>query len=93
MLKLIKTGAKIWSINNQMNFILERDVIMEITHTTSISEYVVFGKPMQLLFNIPGYIPTLIGCGTDEWSFNLEGSEDYVVPPPQFYEMVYTDLK
>lgn len=83
-LRLIKAGTEIWSINNQANFIIKEDMIVEITATCYSSE-VVYVKPMQLIFNFPGHIPTVIGRGRDEWGVDSGKTELYEVPSPVFY--------
>jgi hypothetical protein len=82
-LRLIQKGSSVWSIMNQANIILSEDCIVKIAHTCHGID-VVFVKPMQLIFNIPGHIPTIIGKGQDEWSINYNNTESYKVPEPQF---------
>lgn len=86
-LRLLKSGSKVWSISNQANIKLTEDSIVKIKHTCYGNDGV-FAEPMQLLFNLPGYIPTIIGKGRDEWSFLFEDSIPYEIPSPQF-EMKY----
>lgn len=81
--RLIKKDTIVWSIKNQSNIKLVDDSIVEITNTCYNSDGV-FCKPMQLLYNLPGYIPTLIGRGSDEWSFLLSSSEPYTISEPNF---------
>ena len=81
--RLIPKGTPIWSIHNQLSITLSDDEIIEITNTVMLSDYV-YGIPKQLLFNIPGYIPTLIGRGRDEWGISYSQTEPYSVPKPQF---------
>lgn len=82
-LRLIKSGSQVWSISNQAAIILAEDSIVEVKQTCYGND-AVFVKPMQLLFNIPGHIPGVIGRGTDEWSISYKNTEHYEVPPPQF---------
>jgi len=81
--RLIPKGTPVWSIHNQLSMILSDDEIVEITHTVVVGDYV-YCKPKQLLFNIPGHIPTLIGRGQDEWGIQYSKTESYCVPEPQF---------
>lgn len=82
--RLIPAGTKIWSIKNQTTLITEKDEIVEIKHTTFMND-VVFVELKQLLFNLPGHIPTLIGKGTDEWELSYKNTKHYEVPAPNFY--------
>jgi len=81
--RLIRKETKLWSISNQANIILDEDTIVTIECTTIGSDSV-FVKPKQLLFNFPGYIPTLIGRGVDEWSLSYSKTESYDIPQAQF---------
>lgn len=81
--RLIPQGTEIWSISNQTTFNITQDEIVEIKHTCIGSDYV-FIEPRQLIFNIPGYIPTIIGKGRDEWGVSLSKTIPYKVPEPQF---------
>jgi len=63
--RLIPNGTKFWSICNQTTILLDEDAIVEIKHTCYGSD-VVFVEPKQLIFNMIGYIPGLIGRGKDE---------------------------
>ena len=75
--RLIPKGTKFWSIKNQTTIMTDIDEIVEIKHTC-IGNDVIFVEPRQLLFNIPGYIPTLIGRGTDEWELSYKQTLPYV---------------
>lgn len=77
--RLIPKGILFWSIKNQMNLLLDEDVIVEVKQTCVGSD-VVFVEPKQLIFNIIGYLPTLICRGTDEWQLSYSKTLPYVVP-------------
>ena len=77
--KLIPKGTIFWSISNQTTISSDNDEIVQIKHTCYGND-TVFVKPMQLLFNIPGFIPTLIGKGTDEWELSLSKTKPYKKP-------------
>lgn len=81
--RLIPKGTQIFSINNQTNFITTQDEIIEIKHKGIEGEHI-FCELKQLLFNIPGYIPTLIGKGKDEWSLRYSKTEPYSIPDGNF---------
>ena len=81
--RLIPKGTIFWSIKNQTNIMLDEDSIIEITHTCTGSD-AVFVKPKQLIFNMIGYIPTLIGKGTDEWVISYSKTLSYTIPEAQF---------
>lgn len=82
-LRLIPKGTKFWSVKNQRNIILDEDAIVEIKHTC-IGNNGVFVEPKELIFNMIGHIPTLIGKGTDEWSLNYSSTLPYTISKPQF---------
>ena len=86
--RLVPKGSAIFSIANQCNFILEEDAIVTVKHTMAGSDGV-FAEPMQLLYNLPGHIPFLIGKGKDEWSLDFKITKPYRVPEPQFIEFTY----
>ena len=81
--RIIPKGTEFWSIKNQTVLISKDDEIVKITHTCYGSD-VVFVEPQQLLFNIPGFIPTLIGRGCDEWELSISKTKSYTVPEPMF---------
>jgi len=91
-LRLIPKGRQFWSIKNQTSLTSNEDEIVEIKHTCYGSDQV-FVTPKQLLFNIPGQIPTLIGKGVDEWGISYSKTLPYTVPEPQLYTFTYTDKK
>lgn len=62
---------------------MDEDVIVEVKHTCMGSD-VVFVEPKQLIFNMIGYIPTLIGGGTDEWELSYSKTLPYTIPEAQF---------
>jgi len=82
-LRFIFAGTKVWSICNQCTISFDEDKIIKIKHTGYPSN-IIFVEPMQLLFNLPGHIPTLIGRGTDEWSLNYSDTLPYTIPEPNF---------
>lgn len=86
--RLIPANTKFWSIKNQTSLISDEDQIVEINNTCYLND-LIFVKPMQLLFNIPGYIPTLITKGVDEWELMYSETKPYKVPKPQF--ITYTN--
>lgn len=81
--RLILKGTKIWSINNQTFLILDEDTIVEVKNTCIGSDQV-FVKPKQLIFNLMGFIPTLIGKGTDEWEISYSKTLPYTIPEAKF---------
>jgi hypothetical protein len=81
--RLVPKGIKIFSISNQCTFILDNDAIVTVKNRMIGSDGV-FVEPMQLLFNLPGQIPYLIGKGKDEWSLSFNETQSYKVPEPQF---------
>lgn len=66
---------------------LDEDAIIEIK-ITCIGSDVVFVEPKQLIFNMIGYIPTLIGRGTDEWELSYSKTLPYAVPEAQIINNV-----
>ncbi len=90
--RLIPKGTEFWSINNQSVLMSCSDEIIEIKHTCYGID-TVFVVPKQLLFNIPGYIPTLIGKGKDEWSISYSKTRSYSVPEPQFFTWEFKSKK
>jgi glucose-1-phosphate thymidylyltransferase len=66
------------------------DQIVEIKHTTVMNKDYVYVKPMQLLFNLPGHIPTLIGQGQDEWGITFSKTIPYEIPSPDFLTFSYS---
>jgi hypothetical protein len=81
--RFIPKGTKFRSIKNQTNILLDEDAIVEVKHTC-IGSDVVFVEPKQLIFNMMGYIPTLIGRGTDEWELSYSKTLEYTVPEARF---------
>jgi hypothetical protein len=63
------------------------DEIVKIKHTCYGSD-IVFVEPMQLIFNLVGYIPTLIGKGVDEWELSYSKTIKYKIPNPNI-ETIY----
>jgi hypothetical protein len=82
--RLVPRGTEFWSINNQLTLSTCIDQIVEIKHAVIMNKDYVYVKPMQLLFNLPGHIPTLIGQGQDEWGIVLSKTLPYIIPKPQF---------
>lgn len=87
--RLIPKGTEFWSIHNQSNIIINEDQIVEVKHTIAFNNDYVYVKPKQLIFNIPGYIPTIIGKGRDEWGVTYSKTIPYDVPQPQFFDYDY----
>lgn len=85
-IRIIPKGTPFWSISNQEMITMSNDLIIQVTATCCGSDYV-FAKPMQLIFNLAGYIPTLIGKGTDEIGISLSNTIEYEVPKPTFLTM------
>lgn len=81
--RLVPKGTKFWSISNQANISLDEDVIVVVKHTCT-GNNLVFVEPRQLIFNIHGYIPSLIRRGVDEWSLSYSKTLPYVIPERQF---------
>lgn len=84
--RLIPKNTEFWSIKNQAMISMNENAIIEVKCTCTDNDFV-FVKPMQLLFNIPGFIPTLIGKGTDEWSLSYSKTLPYTVPKPIFWQI------
>lgn len=85
----VRKGTKIFSINNQLNFILDENVICKITNHYKFE--VLFLSPQQPLLNIPLCKPDLIGCGIDSWSVMVNLVEPYVLPSNSIY--VFDSIK
>ncbi len=81
--RLIPKGTKFWSIKNQTVIMLDEDAIVEVKHTCMGND-TVFVQPKQLIFNIVGFIPTLINKGTDEWELSYSKTLSYTIPIAQF---------
>lgn len=88
LLRTVPKGTRIWSIHNQAYMILDEDAIVEINHTICGSEDWVYGEQRQVIFNHPGFVPTVISKGKDEWGFLLSDTTPYEVPGPQFITLV-----
>jgi hypothetical protein len=91
--RLVPKGTEFWSINNQSRLSNTDDQIVEIKHTTVMNKDYVYVKPMQLLFNLPGHIPTLIGQGQDEWGITFSKTLPYEIPSPDFLTFSYSSEK
>ena len=81
--RIIPKGTEFWSIKNQSILTSIKDEIVEIKHTCHGSDGV-FVEPQQLLYNFAGFIPALIGKGSDEWSLRYSETLPYVIPEPKF---------
>lgn len=82
--RLIPKGTKFWSIKNQTTIMTDSDEIIEIKHTCYGND-TIFVEPKQLLFNFAGFIPTLIGRGSDEWEISYSKTLSYEIPKPNFF--------
>jgi len=58
--RLIPSGSGLWSIDLQANIYFKKDSIVEITNTIYGTDDYFYGKIKELLFDIPGFIPTYI---------------------------------
>lgn len=67
IVKLIPAGNVIFSIDNQINFQLVEDAIVEVVQNGTIFCFV---RPVEFLSNIHGFGPNVIRKGRDEWSVN-----------------------
>lgn len=83
--RLIPKGTKFWSISNQTTISSDSDEIVQIKHTCHGND-TVFVKPMQLLFNIAGFIPILIAKGSDEWGISLSKTKPYKKPKSEILQ-------
>jgi len=81
--QLLPKGTCVWCVDAQSLISFEDDQIIEVTNTTCYGDPF-FGKLKQLLFNIPGHIPTLIDKGKIEISTSFSKTSEYIVPKPQF---------
>lgn len=61
---------------------LDEDAIVKVKHTCIGSDEV-FVEPKQLIFDMIGQIPMLIGSGTDEWLLSYSETLPYTVPEAQ----------
>jgi hypothetical protein len=89
-LRLLPKGKTIFSISNQINFITENDIIVEVGGAINNSTFR-FAKQKQLIFNMIGFIPTAIGKGSDEWMLNYDETLPYSVPEPCSFDWSYND--
>lgn len=83
-LRLVPKMTPFWSIANQRMILIDQDCIVQVKHTCFGSD-TVFVAPMQLIFNIPGYFPTVIGIGSDEWELGYSKTLPFEIPKPTFY--------
>lgn len=80
-LRLIPKGTEFWSIKNQNIIMLTQDTIVEIKQ---VSMDIIFVIQKELIFNITGYIPTLISRGYDEWEISYSKTLPYNIPEPRW---------
>jgi len=66
-LRTVPKGTQVWSIKNQANIFLSEDSLIEVTHTTTLSDDYIFAKPKQEIFKHSPVGSGIIGKGTDEW--------------------------
>ena len=78
--RLIPAGTTVFSISLQENIKFEKDIITSITNTVYFNDDFVFGTIQTLLFNLPGYIPTLISKNQGDISFKISDTKEYNVP-------------
>jgi len=81
-LRLLKSGSKIFSIKNQVEFITTKETIIKLDQPIIWNPKFYFAKPQELLF--ADMIPTLISKGADEWEINIEDTFEYVLPESTF---------
>ncbi len=81
--RLIPKGTVFWSINCQTELITRKDEIVEINQRCTGELDIIFVLPKQLIFNAPGFMPTLIGKGVDEWMLNYSETLPYTIPKAQ----------
>ena len=87
--RIVPKGTEFWSIANQTNFITTKDEIILVKHTCAGSTGI-FGEPQQLIFNMVGFIPTIIGKGGDEWSLDYSNTLPYEIPQAEFnYNVIF----
>lgn len=87
-LRIIKSGSKVWSIDNQMNLSLCEDTIVRVNQKV-IGDTIVFVSPMSEVFNMPGQIPGVVEQGKDEWSLDYDSTEPYEIPNPYGFDLTY----
>lgn len=76
--RLLPKGESLWSIALQHTITFDKDVIIEITNSTGSSSY--FGEMRTLLFNLPGYIPTLIKNINGDVLVDINKTTPYQIP-------------
>jgi len=82
--RTIPAGSSVWSICNQSDIIVTKDIIIEITHTSTIDD-IIIAKPKQVLFN-----SALIGLGKDEYCLGYSKTKPFKMPDPY---PLYIDFK
>lgn len=78
--RLIPKGAKVWSIALQENVKFEKNLIVRITNTTGKSSDGVFGQLGEVLYELPGCIPTLVEKSNGDVSFSYSKTKPYKLP-------------
>lgn len=81
---LVKAGTEIWCIDIQLSIIIVRDLILKVSATT-YDNLTIFGIHQELLYNIPGFIPTLLGS-KDEYHVRVDDVNPYEIPKPWDFE-------
>jgi len=83
--RLIPKGTVVWSIDHQTNIMFEKDEIVKITNTVILDDNYFYGELSQCLFNFPGFIPGMIGKGSNAGiGIRFSETKPYEVPKPQF---------
>lgn len=86
---ILPANSNVWSTSHQANISFEKEEIIKITARYCGNGEFCFAELQQLLFNIPGQIPTLIRKGSGEISLDVKDLKIYEVPKPHFIEMIY----
>lgn len=79
----LPAGTTVWSIALQEEVKLNRDILVKINQTC-IGSSAVFVSKQELLYNLPGYIPTLLDHMKVEFGVQIDKLISFTMPVPQF---------
>jgi hypothetical protein len=79
-LLFIPSGTKIFSVSNQLNFILDELAIVRVDKYFVVGKPCLFVNPQWITINIPICKASYIDCGTDSWNLSLEDVYEYNPP-------------
>ena len=82
--RLIPKGQMVWSIGLQSVISFDEDKIIKITNTCIDSDQI-FGTIQLVLFNFPGFIPSIHETKNDV-SLSYNNTESYILPGPKINE-------